>query len=130
MGRRVAAETVLSDARVIAIDQQLVQGADANSNASANQARTVTLEMTPTQAERVSVAVRLGKLSLALRPAEPSATTQLASEARPAGTATTPNTTWAADVSPALGGVEVPPAAATTTMRVFQGPGDAKEYKF
>ena len=27
LGRRVAAETVLSDVRVIAIDQQLVQGA-------------------------------------------------------------------------------------------------------
>ena len=32
LGRRVVAETVLSDVRVIAIDQQLVQGAETNNN--------------------------------------------------------------------------------------------------
>ena len=68
IGRRVAAETVLSDVRVIAIDQQLVQGAEAN--ASDDQARTVTFEVTQEQAERVSVAIRLGRLSLSVRSAE------------------------------------------------------------
>src|SRR5579875_2773648 len=45
-GRRVAAETLLADVRVIAIDQQLVQGADPES-AAPHAARTVTLEVSP-----------------------------------------------------------------------------------
>ena len=123
-GRRVAAETVLSDARVIAIDQQLV-GADANTAAANNQARTVTLEVTPDQAERVTVAVRLGKLSLSVRSAEQSGSVQVvATGSRGAG-----NTTWASDVSPALGGAEAPPPP-PSTMRVFQGAAEPKEFKF
>src|SRR5262249_14436155 len=98
VGRRVAAETVLSDVRVIAIDQQLVQGAEASS--SATQGRTVTLEVTQDQASRVSVAVRLGRLSLAVRSAEAATGQQLAAA---------PGTTWAVDVSPALG-AEAPAA--------------------
>jgi pilus assembly protein CpaB len=120
VGRRVAAETVLSDTRVIAIDHQLVQGGDAG-NANAPQARTVTLEVSKEQAERVSVAVRLGKLSLSVRSAE----------TLPAGTrlAAAPNTTWASDVSPALTGTAAPPPT-QSMIRVFQGAGDAKEFKF
>lgn len=120
IGRRVAAETVLSDVRVIAIDQQLVQGAEAN-GADPNQARTVTLEVTQEQAERVSVAVRLGRLSLSVRSAE----------SLPPGPqlAAAPNTTWAVDVSPALG-AEAVPTGQHTTMRVFQGSSEAKEFKF
>ena len=125
-GRRVAAETVLSDARVIAIDQRLVQDSDPNSNQSGNQARTVTLEVTPEQAARVSVAIRLGKLSLAVRSAEP----QLVRGARPAATTTAPNTTWAADVSPALGGTEAPPPAPPSKVRVIDAAGNVKEYTF
>ncbi len=68
LGHRVAAETVLSNVRVIAIDQQLVQGADANQ--TDNQARTVTLEVTQEQAVSVSVATRLGRLSLSVRSAD------------------------------------------------------------
>ena len=67
-GRQVAGETVLTDVRVIAIDQQLVQGAGSDS-AKAQPARTVTLEVTPAQAEQVAVATRLGHLSLAVRSA-------------------------------------------------------------
>ncbi len=68
MGRRIAAETVLNNVRVIAIDQQLVQGA-APGSAESKPATTVTLEVAPTQAERVSVAARLGRLSLSVRAA-------------------------------------------------------------
>ena len=119
LGHRVAAETVLSDVRVIAIDQQLVQGADANQ--SDNQARTVTLEVTQEQAERVSVATRLGRLSLAVRSADspPPSATKVASA---------PETTWAVDVSPALG--SEPPAPTQNTIRVYPGSGEAKEFKF
>lgn len=118
LGRRVAAETVLSDVRVIAIDQQLVQGAD--SSQSDNQARTITLEVTQEQAERVSVATRLGRLSLAVRSADsPPTTTKVAGA---------PDTTWAVDVSPALGAE--PPAPTQNTLRVYSGAGEAKEFKF
>jgi pilus assembly protein CpaB len=120
IGRRVAAETVLSDARVIAIDQQLVQGADSSNNDA--QARTVTLEVTEEQAERVSVATRLGRLSLAVRSADAPPTTGVKASSGP-------NTTWAADVSPALG-AEPPPAPTQNTIHVYQGSAEAKEFKF
>src|SRR5580658_4564053 len=67
IGRRIAAETVLSDVRVIAIDQQLMQGVSPGS--AENKAPTVTMEVTSAQAELVSVATRIGKLSLAVRSA-------------------------------------------------------------
>jgi pilus assembly protein CpaB len=59
---RLASETVLQDVRVIAIDQKVddQQGA-------ALQPRTATLEVTPKEAEVVSVVLELGKLSLSLR---------------------------------------------------------------
>jgi len=139
-GRRVAAETALSDVRVIAIDQQIVEGADATSRAT--QARTITLEVSPEQAERVSVAVRLGRLSLVVRAASPAGGEQLADGFSGAGATTT---TWADDVSPALrGGSPVPtsadsvatapaPVAAAPmnpSMRIFSGAADGKEYHF
>lgn len=118
VGRRVAAETVLSDARVIAIDQQIVQGA---APATADgQARTVTLEVTEEQAERISVAIRLGRLSLSVRSA--------GSSRAPAEPTNGANTTWAVDVSPALGAGM--PASTESVIRVFQGAGDVKEFKF
>jgi len=120
IGRRVAAETVLTDTRVIAIDHTLVQGGDSG-NANDAQARTVTLEVSQAQAERVSVAIRLGKLSLSVRSAE--------GAADGARVAAAPNTTWASDVSPALIG-NATPVVVPNTMRVFQGAGDAKEFKF
>jgi pilus assembly protein CpaB len=119
LGHRVAAETVLSDVRVIAIDQQLVQGAD--SNQSDNQARTVTLEVTQDQAVSVSVATRLGRLSLSVRSADaPSSPGTKVAAAR--------DTTWAVDVSPALGAE--PPPHQQDTLRVYSGSGEAKEFKF
>jgi pilus assembly protein CpaB len=65
VGRRIAAETVLSDVRVIAIDQQLIQGIAPDG--TEGRARTVTMEVTSAQAERVSVATRIGRLSLGQR---------------------------------------------------------------
>jgi pilus assembly protein CpaB len=113
-GRRVVAETILEDTRVIAIDQQITQGSPHNSGDSV--AKTVTLEVTPGQAESVQVANRLGRLSLTLRSAasQPSEATQ-----RPK---------WASDVSAALPSQAKP--AVVDTIRVFQGAGDSKEFKF
>ena len=118
VGRRVAAETVLIDARVIAIDQQLVQGAEQSDKA--NRGSTVTLEVTQTEAEHVSVAIRLGRLSLSVRSAGTPVLT--------ASTDPLPATTWARDVSPALANDS--PQRIENVIRVFQGAGDAKEYKF
>jgi pilus assembly protein CpaB len=67
-GKRFVGETVLSDVRVVAVDQSITQGAVANGdNTTGRVARTVTLEVTPQQAERAAVADRLGKITLAIR---------------------------------------------------------------
>lgn len=121
MGRRVVAETVLSDLRVLAIDQQIVQGA-APTNPD-EKSRTVTLEVKPEQAERISVAMHLGRLSLAVRSAD-------GSRQAPVATASGGvETTWAGDVSPALA-AEQGPQQADGVIRVFQGAQDPKEFKF
>ncbi|GAC1340327.1 MAG: Flp pilus assembly protein CpaB [Acetobacteraceae bacterium] len=117
IGRRTAAETVLSGVRVIAIDQQLVQGIAPEGGAD-NKSRTVTLEVTSVEAERVSVATRIGRLSLAVRSAERSA----------AAEPVQPKTTWASDVSPALG-TDVA-GGTRDILSVFPGAGDRKEYRF
>ena len=121
--RRVSGETVLHDVRVIAIDQLLAQGAEGTSAGAARQVRTVTLEVTPRQAEQVAVATRLGRLALVVR----AATVDVAA---PSDGAQRPTITWAGDVSPALrGGAPLEPGA-TTTMRVFRGTDRSEEYRF
>jgi pilus assembly protein CpaB len=120
LGRRIAAETVLQDVRVIAIDQQLVQGGSATGADTSQQSRTVTLEVSPEDAEKVAVASRLGKLALAVRPVDSGAPVDQNNH----------DVTYAQDVSNALGkahGTE--DVKATPSMHVFSGPTD-KEYKF
>jgi pilus assembly protein CpaB len=115
--RRSVGETVVQNLRVLAIDP-----VDSRPNGAANGfGRTVTLEVTPDQAERVNVAAELGKLSLTLRsisivngstPA--SAPSKIISAVRPI---------WAGDVSPALG--DAAPAKAViaeqTAVEVIHG---------
>ena len=115
-GRRVVAETILEDARVIAIDQQITQGSPHAPGATDSVAKTVTLEVTPGKAESVQVASRLGRLSLTLRSAM---TEPAAAPAQPK---------WASDVSAALP-VQAKPST-ETTVHVFQGSSDSKEFKF
>ena len=122
--RRVAAETILADVRVIAIDQLLARGV-APTGESAGMARTVTLEVTASQAERIAVATRLGKLSLAVRSAD-------MTEPPQTGAVPVVQTTWGGDVSPALG-KPTPPAPAKdggSMVRLFQGATDGKEFRF
>lgn len=57
-----ASETFIEDARVLAVDQMLD-----NPDNVAVLAKTVTLEVTPKQAEEINVAKDLGKISLSLR---------------------------------------------------------------
>lgn len=115
-GHQVAAETVLSDIRVLAIDQQIIEGAAPTASGSQ---RTVTLEVTPDQAERISVATRLGRLSLSVR----SAGSPRQTLAKLPG----PGTTWAMDVSPAIDAQAGKP---TGTIRIYQGADGVKEFKF
>jgi pilus assembly protein CpaB len=112
--KKIAAETVLRDVRVIAIDQQMVQNVSGTIDGAA--ARTVTLEVSSASGEQVQVATKLGRLSLAVRSAEhgPSEDSD--------------GTTWAGDVSSALNAQRAKPIA--NTMKVYGGVGDSKEFKF
>lgn len=62
-----AAETVLRNLRVLATDQSTEQVTDENGRTQVNAFRTVTLEVTPKIAEKVSVAMSIGELTLVLR---------------------------------------------------------------
>src|ERR1700722_13171051 len=65
----LAGETVLHNVRIIAIDQDIVQGAQANNAAAGKDTHTVSLQLTPEQVKKIAVAKELGKLSLAIRAA-------------------------------------------------------------
>jgi pilus assembly protein CpaB len=67
--RRALSETVLRNARVIAIDQEIAQGGRAISAAVGKLAQTVSLELTQEQVKKITVAKQLGTLSLAVRAA-------------------------------------------------------------
>lgn len=67
-GRIITSETVLSNVRVIAVDQDIAQGAPASGNATGKLASTMTIQVTSEQAEKLAVASQLGHLSLAVRP--------------------------------------------------------------
>ena len=71
------AEVILQDVRVLAVDQTVQTESD-----GAISAETVTLEVTPVGAARISLAADIGKLSLALRgkTSSDAATTQAANE--------------------------------------------------
>ena len=111
---------MLADVRVIAIDQLLARGV-APATELGGAGRTVTLEVTSAQAERVAVAVRLGRLSLAVRSADSSTRAGVGRKppaCRPPG---------AGDVSPALGRPSTVAAKdAGASLRLFQGGQDGK----
>jgi pilus assembly protein CpaB len=131
--RRSVSETVVDNLRVLAIDApDKVTAAPGRLAAPVNPAtgnfgRTVTLEVTPEQAEQVNVAAELGKLSLTLR----STTDYVASAAptAPIVRAAHPlvdghvKATWAGDVSPALSGAaqEKPVAVVAPAVTIFRG---------
>ena len=61
---RVAAKTILSDVRVLAVDQTFKQEKDTKTVIG----KTATLELTPSQAQSVAAAENMGTISLSLRP--------------------------------------------------------------
>ena len=118
--RRVAGQTVLSDSRVIAIDQAIVQGAVGEGPEAGRQVRTVTLEVTPQQAERLAVAARLGRLSLTIR----------ATLGQDVAYDPVPNSVvWGGDVSPALRNAPGI-VAGTRPVQVHLGATRREEFRF
>ncbi len=97
LAHRSVGETVLSNLRVIAIDQTIVpdsrtRGIETRPGAPEGHiAKTVTLEVSPSQAEVLMVAIQLGKVQLTLRNATESSDAERRTGA-----------TWSSDVSPAL----------------------------
>jgi pilus assembly protein CpaB len=119
LARRSVSETVVQSLRVLAVD-----AADAKlTGAGTGFGRTVTLEVTPEQAEKINVAGELGKLSLTLRSiitAGGSGATLSPGSNRTASV----RSTWAGDVSPALAGAAQPDKAVTAerpTVEVIRG---------
>lgn len=66
-GELKTSETILRNLRVLATDQSTTQQKTEGGNTIVKQFRTVTLEVTPKLAEKVSVAQTLGTISLSLR---------------------------------------------------------------
>ena len=64
-GQEWVSETILESVRVIAVDQNLEEDLTARENARVP--RTFTLEVTPSDVERIAVASELGRLSFSLR---------------------------------------------------------------
>src|SRR5271156_6305447 len=95
--RRSVSETVVENLRVLAIDTLDAKAPPGSFG------RTVTLEVTPQEAEKINVATELGKLSLTLRSVSGPDGVLGTSTAGP-GPSTGVKPTWAGDVSPALGG--------------------------
>lgn len=125
---RLAGEVLVEDVRVIAVDQQLVQGAQigANGLGGGSHDRTVTLEVSPVDAERIAVAQRLGRLSLAVH----SAAQPTVASGEPAVHTEPPQPVFAGDVSAALRehGTGKP---WTQSVKVFRGgTGEPVEYRF
>jgi pilus assembly protein CpaB len=116
LAKRFVSETVLSDVRVVAVDQSIAQGAvAAGDNTTGRLARTVTLEVTPQQAERAALADRLGKITLAIRAAD---TVADATGLR--------GSVYGGDISPALADGSVP---SSPRMRIIEGK-DARDVTF
>jgi pilus assembly protein CpaB len=113
----VTSETVLTNVRVIAVDQDIAQGAPTNgAHPTAHTATTVTVQTTVDEAERIAVASHLGILSLAVRSIEDAGTTT-----RPPGTAVSSD-----DVSQALARANV---SVGSHVEIIQG-GQRSEVTF
>lgn len=116
----VSSETVVEHVRVLAVGSEITRPKSGDSpDVLGNRARTVTLEVTPRMGEVVSVAARLGSLSLALRSF--ATVTRDPAVATPASAAL-PAPVWAGDISravrelPRVGAVQVAAAAPAAVM--------------
>jgi pilus assembly protein CpaB len=112
ISRRSVSETIVTNVRVLAIDQRL-QEASPDPKSQVPIPRTVTLEVLPKQAEMINVAVQLGTLSLALR-SVPLDAEPVTANGPPVKE--TVESTWADDVSPALKPPKQPTVVRQTTV--------------
>jgi pilus assembly protein CpaB len=157
---RIAAETIIRDVRVVAVDRQLVQGETADETEHRG-TRTLTIEVSPTDSEHLVVAQRLGKITLALRSAAPvnQAANQMTGGTTGQFVAQPPNAAWPnmvaanptgapssvmgpvmSDASSQPGSVtwggdvahalDQPPPPEPIVVRIFRGSEDGKEFKF
>jgi pilus assembly protein CpaB len=124
LARRSVSETVVQSLRVLVVDSVDVKPTGAGNGFG----RTVTLEVTPEQAEKINVATELGKLSLTLRSLSSDSGVAATSSAVSAKTAAV-RQTWASDVSPALGDASRPDMAMTAerpTVEIIRGSKSAE----
>jgi pilus assembly protein CpaB len=113
--RRALSETILRNVRVIAIDQEIVQGGRGPSILPGTKpAQTVSLELAPEQVNKVTVARQIGKLSLTVRSAIDQADSG------------NPGAMSSCDVSPELARQNAI-AGQTTAVVIYTG-GDSKQY--
>ena len=92
LARRVLSETILTDVRVIGVDQDIVRASPAAGTSGGRVAHTVTLQVANDQAERAAIAQQLGHLALAIR----------ALDSKPPTAGSEQPTLFSGDVSPAL----------------------------
>ncbi|MGH7076165.1 MAG: Flp pilus assembly protein CpaB [Stellaceae bacterium] len=97
-GNRSVAETIATDLRVVAVDQR-VQAGQMKQKAT-HPEQTVTLEVSPLQAEQINVATKMGELALSIRSVQQTAAGAEANAAPPG--------VWAKDLSPATAEVHAP----------------------
>lgn len=119
VAKRFVSETILTDVRVVAVDQSIAQGAVASpDNTAGRVAHTVTLEVSPQQAEQTALAVRLGKVTLAIRAVD--AVTEATGRR---------GSVYGGDISPALAALTDGATPGSPRMRVIEGK-DAHEVSF
>lgn len=114
---RILSETILTNVRVIAVDQDLVRGPGAGFAAGTTTgrvARTVTLQVDGDQAQRVAIAQQLGQISLAVRAIDDKSTADSGKSPTEGGK----STLFSGDVSPALSTVDHPAGA---KVQVIEG---------
>lgn len=117
--KRFVSETVLADVRVVAVDQSIAQGAVPSPDNSAGRvAHTVTLEVSPQQAERAALAERLGKVTLAIRAMD--GVTEVAGRR---------DSVYGSDISPALAALTTGSMPGSSRVRVIEGK-DAHDVSF
>ncbi len=133
--KRFFAETLLTQVRVLAIDQTVD-----NTTGQAKVGKTATLEVTPKQAEKLALGLDLGDLGLSLRslqrtevdPARLDALAEDKATATPGTTAAGKSYTRDTDVMSMIGdpwGLE-PPSSVRRKVTVLRGSEDAKDIKY
>lgn len=98
----VSSETVVEHVRVLAVGSEIKRPKDDNTPDLNIHARTVTLEVTPRMGEVVSVAARLGSLSLALRSFATASRDTTGSDVASSSSSALSAPVWAGDISRAV----------------------------